>query len=658
MSNENKPKTVNIAEILNNFQFRIPIYQRKYAWTKPEIDLLLEDIMSYATKDKTYFLGTIVTKKNNKVYNATDGQKNNDVYDVIDGQQRLITIYLLHLYLRRNLENLNSNIKTLEFEARDKYKKFFEQVKSGANIECSDDGADELDRVDELIAGYKYIKDYFENKKNGKSKDIDIEKQIYEKMEKTEVVLITVPDDTDLNKYFEIMNTRGEQLELHHILKARILSIINEEKEREVASKIWDNCSNMNYYFIDNLEKSMRVDFINFSQKILEKNISDNIDEIWCEINKFFNESGDNGKILKDTLTELKNNFEKEKKFYEDKKNKNKDKDNKEDDDVDRYESIVSFPYFLLHVNAVIKGLDNEESHYDEKKLLDLLGKYYEEEKEAKKYICYLLYCRLYYDNYIIKNKRGSNNLDLQLKKYVDKDNSEKLYNTYSEEVQKKLIILQGVLRITYMSQKSMQWITIVLKHLIINREKDINILQLLEDYCIDKIKKHYEINDSDSDDDIMKKFSEKKYNNISRIVFTYLDYLLYKNSDIKRIKDTWNIQYRNSIEHFYPQQPANIENQEEWEKWQKNNNMHSFGNLALITPSANSWLSNKDPQEKIGNENIIKQSLKLGRMAEITNIEGWTVETMKKHEEEMFKVLLNEVTRKKDDELICNENN
>lgn len=63
-----------------------------------------------------------------------------------------------------------------------------------------------------------------------------------------------VPKNIDLNHYFEIMNTRGEQLEFHEIMKAKVLGAIkSSDTERDrldkiIASTIWDACSQMNKY--------------------------------------------------------------------------------------------------------------------------------------------------------------------------------------------------------------------------------------------------------------------------------------------------------------------------------------------------------------------------------------------------------------------------
>jgi uncharacterized protein with ParB-like and HNH nuclease domain len=47
--------------------------------------------------------------------------------------------------------------------------------------------------------------------------------------EKVTILRILVPEDTDLNHYFEIMNSRGEQLEKHEILKAKMLEVLEDD---------------------------------------------------------------------------------------------------------------------------------------------------------------------------------------------------------------------------------------------------------------------------------------------------------------------------------------------------------------------------------------------------------------------------------------------
>ena len=92
----------SITALFGNMQNRlyvIPEYQRPYQWTTEHCDVLWEDIKYFSenSKDKEYFLGTLVYAKNGKNL------------DVIDGQQRLTSFFLLLRSLYFKLENMKSN---------------------------------------------------------------------------------------------------------------------------------------------------------------------------------------------------------------------------------------------------------------------------------------------------------------------------------------------------------------------------------------------------------------------------------------------------------------------------------------------------------------------------------------------------------------------
>lgn len=81
--------------------YRIPPYQRPYAWEINEIDQLWEDVrQSFEDAPETeYFLGSIVT------------YQNGSFADIIDGQQRTITLLL---FIRAILNHLNPKSKLFE----------------------------------------------------------------------------------------------------------------------------------------------------------------------------------------------------------------------------------------------------------------------------------------------------------------------------------------------------------------------------------------------------------------------------------------------------------------------------------------------------------------------------------------------------------------
>ena len=82
----------------NDFNFKIPLYQRPYSWTTEQAGELLDDLVSFIGSDGTkgiddlspYFLGSIVLIKDESQPDA----------EVVDGQQRLTAITMLLCSIR------------------------------------------------------------------------------------------------------------------------------------------------------------------------------------------------------------------------------------------------------------------------------------------------------------------------------------------------------------------------------------------------------------------------------------------------------------------------------------------------------------------------------------------------------------------------------
>jgi hypothetical protein len=171
-----------------------------------------------------------------------------------------------------------------------------------------------------------------------------------------------------------------------------------------------------------------------------------------------------------------------------------------------------------------------------------------------------------------------------------------------------------------------MHWITRVLKFLD-ERQRDrlthSGLADVLRDYARAKVEEAF--------------FSgeEPRGFSINRIVFTYLDFLLW--TDEKNPE--FRFCFRNSIEHFYPQHPDEQQSGKrlsaEW--------LHRLGNLALVSVGSNSKFSNSMPSAKAHNfKNTIEmQSIKLHKMAEVTRESlNWDEVEIKMHHHEMIKRL------------------
>lgn len=603
-----QPDELNVANVFENGDYVIPIYQRNYAWRKKEIEQLLTDIDDLDESNSgKYYLGSLVVN-----------QVQPRVYEVIDGQQRLTTLFLLLRYLDHPSVERNP----LKFEAREK-----------SNITISDiktvmDSKNPSLYSEELVEGYEIIKKYFQSKNTGDN----YIKRFRDKITTVTIVRTQVPQNIDLNHYFEIMNTRGEQLELHEIVKAKILGAIKskngfseeDKKDKLIASQIWDACAQMDNY----LQMAFPV-------KIREKIFSENWDMMkmidFSDLRDIFNEveNSDETKftlksiLQSPDLTVSNQSYERE-------------------EENERFESIINFPNFLLQVNEAMEMTEtDQDSGLDDKRFLDLLTDRWSSKEKALEFIYALLKYRYLFDRYIIKREyigeyKVEGKWSLQkLVMYEDKKGRKPSYKstldlTDQEEGKdnQQLRLLESCLRVTYTSPKTMHWIARVLTS--VNKEQDGNLLiTSLEKYCCQKI---------ESSD-----YRNRRGFSIDRIVFTYLDYLLAKD----RVSEfsTFQFQFRNSIEHFFPQHPINGDNSVTVE------NRDMFGNLALITVSANSKFSNRFPIEKVEHfPSVIEQSPKLKVMSDLVKKydRKWDNDCVKEHHESMLSLLEKEIEKYK----------
>ncbi|RRK09852.1 DUF262 domain-containing protein [Lactiplantibacillus garii] len=585
--------SIKVSAIFDAVHYEVPIYQRNYAWQASQINQLIDDINS---SEDNYFLGTLIVN-----------QRDNALYEVIDGQQRLTTLYLLERYLQMPLDR-----NALQFEARDKSNRTLAVV--GTEFDTL---AEELQST-EILDGYKNIEAYFKMSSPAIDRDTFIKK-----LDKVLLVRVQVPHDIDLNHYFEIMNTRGEQLELHEIVKANLIAQIKAPTEKRIANAIWEHCASMMTYVQMNFSINVRRKIFTKNWGSLAKGIT-NFDALvpWFTVSAKTEPSMTLADILK-------------------KRPRVSVASQPETPENERFESVLSFPNFLLQVNAALNPNNNENSDdasLDDRNLLVSLKHTWQDEVTAKAFIFNLLKARVLFDKYVLKREyvrdyKETGKWSLQrLERYRDSNGDKPVYHATFDEgdgdvKNKKIRTLQSALRITYTSPKTMHWITLILKKGLAGEITD--ILNVLETYARIKV--------AESNYKLASGFQ------FERIVFSYLDYLLYRDGYsygghemIKPLADDWQFQFRNSIEHFFPQHPTELI------EWQ-DDDLNGFGNLALITVSGNSVFSNIDPVGKVStNPTIVEQSLKLKIMKAMLEQNGnmWTPKLSYRHQEEMFRIL------------------
>ena len=171
--------------------------------------------------------------------------------------------------------------------------------------------------------------------------------------------------------------------------------------------------------------------------------------------------------------------------------------------------------------------------------------------------------------------------------------------------------MIQSALRVSYTSPKVMHWIT----QLLIWLSEDNYANALGDDLAVF----------SDVIEEIAKNAVREQFFDVCNdgvyamgvstphIVFNYLDFLLWKSEPRKY--DDFTFEFRNSVEHWYPQNPS----EGTFESW--TDGVDQFGNLCIIQRNVNSKFSNMSPEAKKSTfkEMISKGSIKLRIMSELT---------------------------------------
>ena len=129
----------SVQHIFSDRLFRIPDYQRGYAWEEQQWLDLLEDL-ELLPEEKDHFTGTLVVSRAPSSARVTDDEGiTYTVYDVIDGQQRLATIVMLLDAIRDEmdgiepLKSLASGLKSRYLTVSDPLGRLLPKLRMGQN---------------------------------------------------------------------------------------------------------------------------------------------------------------------------------------------------------------------------------------------------------------------------------------------------------------------------------------------------------------------------------------------------------------------------------------------------------------------------------------------------------------------------------------------
>ncbi len=600
-----------VNRLLNEDTYAIPLYQRNFAWTYDEIEQLLNDVADAFQENRdNYYIGTLVVNKEN------------DIFKIIDGQQRTTALNLIALALKHEFGFDRLKAVNLTFPARKKSNENIQKLFTKQKIsECDEN---------ELTRGYGHAKDAL--KKVLDERRLDPQSFVDYLFENVIIFRSILPEDLDLNLYFERFNSRGEQLEAHEILKAQMMAKFGTDQEMaQKFARIWDACAEFDKPVIKTFqirsrpkntdeegEKIFGKEFTNFKlESVFEK----------IRVKKIEQRS------LLDAITQTK---------YESSSLVNNGAD------ISNYTTVIDFPTFLLQVFFIMEG--NDETTFDDKKLLKIFEIERRDREWVQQFGQLLLTMKHIFDTLIVKNVQLENETEWQIKRgqydtYQRNENRGWKYvrinfqkNTF-DNLNKNIILLQSMFAVTFTANRDSRWLYEILQFLF-NHIEELNQTEFASQFkdFLEKMAVRYaEESLFDKDGNI------KRYGAIRVYDFNFIDYVLWKNCSDLKVKysnvefEDFKFTYRRSIEHWFPQHPNSDEIVEKID----DKFLHSFGNLCIITDSQNSKFGNLVPSAKYNQWQDIfyRQSLKLQMMAEITSKKdsGWGTEQITELEKEIL---------------------
>lgn len=516
--------------------------------------------------------------------------KSGNHYDLIDGQQRFTVMILLAIVLRNYYEKWNGFLdggKRLRFMSRTKDNEYLTAV-INRHVEI-------LDPNRKMEDGKKIIFDFMVSQFSSDDMRESFAKSAYTRMSFffSELPLSYASNPASLNKYFEAMNAGGKGLEQHEILKVKLM---RGEENKVHLTQIWNAVCDLNRPVIKHNEKDLEEGYRSKYMQAIELCRNHRFNEAFelCESSYDIEDNNEIGDI------------------------EAKQQDFRQSFIETGERSFITFPEFLMMVIDIYLNLSGSYSFY-RKELL----KIYESHPIPDKQDFYnqLLFYRLLLDYYIVykEGDENTNKYDIVFKEGA------------SAEALKQY---QSML---YVSQSPFyNWLKPVLERLHNETVRDTDELLL----WIKEI--------DNSLHPLPRDVNEMTYDNgIDRYWFWRLDYYLwerkedyFKTEEEKQIVEEYVFRANRSIEHLHPQHQ---ENNDIW----GDDDIHSFGNLAMISQSFNSQQSDDPVTVKFARikdqaHNHTLQNIKMYLMyldAEKSPL-GWKVDIKNKHQDKMYDLL------------------
>ena len=233
-----------LDQLLTQSLFRIPDYQRGYAWEDKQWSDFVQDIDALVEEDtvKFHYTGTVVTYQKTRDVIQYDLRKL-PIVDVVDGQQRLTscTLYLSVIIdslirageaaYEREISSYLYSVDRCKLELNnDTGDLFHDLLKSGAPMK-----APSSVHQTRLVDAHGYFRRHIEKRCAEKGAGaVDYLKSLYDAITRKLIFTwYTIDEEAEIGMTFELMNSRGKELSVLELLKNYLMHWIYRNVPQE-----------------------------------------------------------------------------------------------------------------------------------------------------------------------------------------------------------------------------------------------------------------------------------------------------------------------------------------------------------------------------------------------------------------------------------------
>lgn len=243
--------------LANGLLYRVPMFQRDYAWGPDEWDDLWQDMVALVEEEDAepaHYMGYLVLQSTN-----------NRAFDIIDGQQRITTLSIVILTAiahLMDLEGTDSKNRQRADQLRNSYIGYLDPVtlvpQSKLALNRNNDRFYQhylvpleqplrrqgLNASENLLRqAFFWFKDRMKKQSGGDG--VAVARFVDQLVDKLIFTKITVTDELNAFKVFETLNARGVRLSATDMLKNYLFSVVSRDKPHEQRIKdlerFWDS---------------------------------------------------------------------------------------------------------------------------------------------------------------------------------------------------------------------------------------------------------------------------------------------------------------------------------------------------------------------------------------------------------------------------------